>query len=495
MKALLVYPDYPSTFWGFDSALKIVSKKASEPPLGLLTVAAMMPDDWDIKLIDMKVEPLLDRHLLWADLVFIGAMSIQRTSVVEIAERCRRIGVRTVAGGPLFTSCPEDFPQVDHLVLGEAEVTFAPFLTDLAAGVPLPSYDAGQYPGIRQSPMPRYDLIDINQYATMDIQYSRGCPFDCEFCDITTLFGHKVRTKSTAQILRELENIHTMGWRGTVFFVDDNFIGNATRLKQDVLPAIIEFMKARHYPFNLSTQLSIDLADDPDLMRMLVDAGFTSVFVGIETTNVSSLAECGKTQNTDRNLLDSVTRIQMAGLEVKAGFIVGFDNDPSTIFKQMSRFILESRIVTAMVGLLNAPRGTRLYKRLLDENRLLSEVTGDNTDCSLNFVPKMTRSVLIDGYRQVLKNIYSAEPYYERIRSFLIRYKKAGSPPRMRRMQRSDIMGFFRSIYTIGLRGKDRRHYWRLLFETLFRRPRLFPMAMTYAVYGHHFRKIYESHL
>jgi len=495
MNILLVYPDYPDTFWGFDSALKIVRKKASEPPLGLLTVAALLPAHWNLRLIDMKVTPLRDDDILQADLVFIGAMSIQRISTVEVVARCRRLGVRTVAGGPLFTTCPEDFPGVDHLVLGEAEVTLPLFLRDLDDGDALPRYDAEHNPDIRRTPVPRYDLIDIDKYATMDLQYSRGCPFDCEFCDITSLFGRRVRTKSTGQVLTELRNIYDMGWRGVVFFVDDNFIGDKVRLKQDVLPAVIEFMKARSYPFPLSTQLSINLADDPDLMAMMREAGFTNVFVGIETTNKDSLAECGKKQNEDRDLLGSVARIQMAGLEVKAGFIVGFDNDPPTVFDEISRFIRESGIVTAMVGLLNAPRGTRLYGRLEKEGRLLREATGDNTDCSLNFEPRMKQAALVSGYRQVLKSIYSAEPYYARIRSFLKRFAEVGPKPHPGRLQRGDVAALFRSIYTLGLRGRDRRHYWRLFFETLLLRPQLFTLAMTYAVYGHHFRHVYKSHL
>ncbi|MCP4573894.1 MAG: B12-binding domain-containing radical SAM protein [bacterium] len=495
MKALLVYPDYPDTFWGFDSALKIVDKKASEPPLGLLTVAAMLPDDWDLQLVDMKVTQLTDEHLAWAEIVFVSAMTIQRRSAHEIIARCRRLGVRSVAGGPLFTTCPEDFPQVDHLVLGEAEVTLAPFLADLAEGCAQPLYTTSQQPKIRRSPVPRYDLIDPDQYATMDLQYSRGCPFDCEFCDITSLFGRKVRTKSTAQVLAELQNIYDLGWRSTVFFVDDNFIGNKARLRQDVLPAIIEFMKARNYPFALSTQLSIDLADDPELLALMREAGFSGVFVGIETPNNQSLQECGKNQNAGRDLLESVTRIQAAGLEVKAGFIVGFDNDTPTVFEQLRSFILDSGIVTAMVGLLNAPRGTRLHERLTREGRILQEVTGDNTDCSLNFVPKMNRSSLLDGYRHVLKSIYSVGPYYARIRSFLARFAESGSGPRLGRLHRKDVLGLFRSIWILGLRGPGRRQYWHLFLETLFLRPRLFSLAMTYAVYGHHFRQVYKEHL
>jgi len=495
MKALLVHPDYPDTFWSFKDALKLVNKSASEPPLGLLTVAAMLPETWQLKLVDMKVTALTDDDLRWADLVFIGAMTIQLASAREVIQRACRWGATVVAGGPLFTTCPDDFPDVDHFVLGEAEATLPRFLSDLAAGTLEPRYEATHPPNLKRSPIPRYDLIDINQYATMDLQYSRGCPYDCEFCEITALFGHKVRTKTTAQILGELQAIHDRGWRGTVFFVDDNFIGNKVRLRQDVLPALVEFMKARRYPFPLTTQLSVDLADDPDLMALMVEAGFAGVFVGIETPDPAGLAECGKDQNIDRNLLHSVRRIQAAGLEVKAGFIIGFDSDRPTIFEQMSRFIRESGIVTAMVGLLNAPRGTRLHERLAAEGRLRTEVTGDNTDGSLNFEPRMERTSLLAGYSRVLRNVYAVGPYYDRVRGFLGRF--AGAVPRRRvgRLQPGDIASLMRSVYALGIRGQGRRQYWRLFWETLLRRPRMFSLAMTYAVYGHHFRRVYRHHL
>lgn len=495
MKVLLIYPDYPDTFWSFRSALELVDKKASEPPLGILTVAALLPKTWELQLVDMKVTPLVDEDIADSDLVFISAMAIQQNSVREVVRRCQDLGVSVAAGGPLFTSCPDKFPEVDHLILGEAEQTLAPFIADWLAGRPQSRYDQGPPPSIRSSPVPRYDLIDIHLYATMDLQYSRGCPFDCEFCDITSLFGHKVRTKSTAQVLGELENIYRLGWRGTVFFVDDNFIGNKPRLKQDVLPAIREFMRARNFPFRLNTQLSIDLADDKGLMELMVEAGFDGVFVGIETTCEQSLDECNKHQNKGRNLKKAVKRIQQSGLEVKAGFIVGFDSDPPSVFDQIADFISDTGIVTAMVGLLNAPYGTRLYKRLKTEGRLLQEVTGDNTDCTLNFQPAMERNLLIEGYQKVLKRIYAADPYYDRVRGFIRHFVHWQTPKKLGRIQRCDVLGFFRSVYTLGMRGNHRRQYWRLLLETLFLRPRLFSLAMTYAVYGHHFRNIYRDHL
>lgn len=495
MNALLVHPTHQDTFWSFRAALNLVRKKASEPPLGLLTVAALLPGAWNLRLVDMSVHDLREDDLHWADMVFIGAMSIQRASAEAVIRRAQAAGLPVVAGGPLFTTCPEDFPGVDHLLLGEAEAAMPGFLADLDRGIPLPRYEAEHPPSLKRSPVPRYDLLDLGQYATMDLQYSRGCPYDCEFCEITALFGRRVRTKSTAQVLAELQAIVDLGWRGTVFFVDDNFIGNKARLKQDVLPALAEFMAARRFPFQLTTQLSIDLADDPELMALMVQAGFRGVFIGIETTDPAALAECGKNHNLDRSLLESVHRIQSAGLEVKAGFIVGFDSDRPGVFEQITRFIGESGIVTAMVGLLNAPRGTRLYKRLADEGRLREEVTGDNTDGSMNFEPRMDRGQLMAGYGQVLRGIYAAGPYYDRVRHFLARFAHTIPRQGTGRLGWTDLAGLVRSIHALGIRGRGRRHYWRLFWESLLLRPRTFSLAMTYAVYGHHFRRVFRQHL
>ncbi len=492
MKILLVYPQYPDTFWSFRHALKFISKKASFPPLGLLTVAAMLPPEWEKKLVDMNVTALIDEDIRWADYVFISAMVVQRDSVKEVIARCKKLSAKVVAGGPLFTTGPEEFDGVDHFVLGEAEVTLSPFLEDLDRGCAKHIYTSDERPDINKTPLPMWSLINMKQYSSMNIQYSRGCPFNCEFCDIIILNGHKPRTKDKDQVVNELEALYRHGWRGGVFIVDDNFIGNKRKLKAETLPAIIKWMEEKGYPFVFSTEASINLADDEELMRLMVKARFNQVFVGIETPNEESLAECNKLQNKDRDLVASVKKIQNYGLEVQGGFIVGFDSDPISIFRSQINFIQKSGIVTAMVGLLNAPRGTRLYQRLKKENRLLEGFSGDNTDCSINFIPKMNYETLLNGYKHILNTIYSPRQYYERVRIFLKEYK----PLKVRglpRFQLYHIEAFIKTIWFLGIIEKGRRHYWRLLISTLLKHPRSFPLSVSLSVFGFHFRKIAEK--
>lgn len=492
MKILLVYPQYPETFWSYKHALKFISKKATDPPLGLVTVAAMLPETWEKKLVDMNIGKLHDKDLKWADYVFISAMSVQRQSAVEIIDRCKKMAIKTVAGGPLFTAFAEDFPEVDHLVLNEAEATLPAFLSDLEAGTAKHIYRSEEYPIITETPVPLWELVKMKKYASMNIQYSRGCPYNCDFCDVTTLFGRKVRTKSKPQVLAELEYLYSLGWRDSISFVDDNFIGNKSRLKKDILPAIIGWMKRRKYPFSFSTEATITLADDDELLKMIAEAGFSSVFIGIETSDDLSLTECGKVQNKNRDLVKNVKDIQKHGLEVKAGFIVGFDSDTTATFRKQIEFIQKSGIVTAMVGMLNAPKNTRLYKRLVKEKRLLNETTGDNTDFTTNFTPVMGYDTLVKGYQEVLKGIYSVKPYHMRVKGFLKEYK----PLKHKTIDFHPyyVKALIKSIWHIGIRERGRFYYWKMFFWSLFRRPQLFPTAITFMIYGYHFRKIFGKH-
>jgi radical SAM superfamily enzyme YgiQ (UPF0313 family) len=488
MKILLVYPEYPDTFWSFKHALKFVSKKAAFPPLGLLTVAAMLPRNWEKKLVDMNVTRFNDTDIIWADYVFISAMTVQNKSAREIISRCKQLGTKIVAGGPLFTAEYEKFNDVDHLILGEAEVTLHPFIEDLKKGQARHLYTSDERPDISATPIPLWSLIDMKQYSSMSLQYSRGCPYDCEFCDIVILNGHKPRTKSKEQLISELDSLYEWGWRGSLFIVDDNFIGNKKKLKAEILPALIKWKENKRYPFALYTEASINLADDEELTRLMVAAGFDVVFIGIETPNAESLVECTKYQNQNRDLVASVKKLQQLGLEVQGGFIVGFDSDPETIFQTQIDFIQKSGIVTAMVGLLNAPTGTRLYQRLKEEGRLMNSFTGNNTDFSLNFIPKMNLDRLISGYMHILNTIYSPREYYQRIRTFLKVYK----PPRTNpgKVQSHQIKAFFRSMWFLGIKETGRRYYWRLFVSYLVKSPPKFARFILLSVYGYHFRKV-----
>jgi len=491
MNILLVYPKYPDTFWSFKHALKFISKKATNPPLGLITVASILPSEWQKKLIDLNVSKLKTKHILWADYVFISAMSIQLKSANEIIKRCRQLKRKIVAGGPLFTEYPENFPNVDHLVLNEAEITLPQLINDMKNGSARTLYQTSEFPEITKSPLPDYSLLNTSKYTTLSIQYTRGCPFDCEFCDITALFGRKVRTKSTNQILAELENLYNIGWRGNVFFVDDNFIGNKKILKSDLLPSMISCMRKKNDPFVFNTEASINLADDDKLMELMKQAGFSNVFVGIETPEEASLAECNKIQNRNRDLIQSVKKIQATGMEVTAGFIVGFDNDSPSVFQRQIDFIQKSGIITAMVGLLNAPKKTRLYRRLKNEGRIISEFSGDNTDYTLNFIPKMNKKELINGYQKIIQGIYSCKPYYNRVLHFLKYYE-----PKVKNKTKvsfSEFMALLKSIVVLGIYNNNRNYYWHMFFWSLFNRPKLFPLAIRYLIYGYHFRRVFKD--
>ena len=491
MNILLLYPEFPDTFWSYKHALSFVGKKATFPPLGLLTVAAMLPVQWDRRLVDMNVRSLRNQDLAWADLVFIGGMMIQKESAKRAISRCKEASLTVVAGGPLFTMEPEEFPDVDHFILNEAEITLPPFLEDWSRGVAKRLYETDAFPTLGKTPVPDWSLVPFKQYHAMGIQYSRGCPFNCDFCNITSLLGRKVRTKSTAQIIAELDSLYAHGWHGRVFFVDDNFIGNKHHLKTDLLPNLIAWRKDKK-GVSFQTEASINLADDEELMALMTEAGFDMVFVGIETPDEASLAECSKTQNAHRDLVADVKRMQRAGLQVQGGFIVGFDSDQPSVFRRQIEFIQNSGIVTAMVGLLQAPKGTRLYQRMKEQGRLLGAASGDNVEGTTNIKSLMDVQRLHEGYKEILNHIYSPRHYYARVKTLLREYR---APARGSGLTRSDLLALVRSVYRLGVFGKERLHYWKLLMWTTLRRPRLFPLAVNLAISGYHFRKVCELHV
>lgn len=460
------------------------------PPLGLITVAALLPSSWERRLIDLNTAPLSAEDLRWADFVFISAMHIQKESVEMIIRKCFEHGVKIVAGGPLFSNDLDDYPQVDHFILNEAEITIKPFLKDLTSSkIPKRVYETGAYAELADSPVPDFHLLESKSYASMSLQISRGCPFECDFCEITSMLGKKVRLKQTDQVLKELDALYRFKWRGSVSIVDDNFIGNKNEIKNHLLPAIIKWMRQHKYPFIFNTQTSINLADDPQLVDLMLDAGINSTFIGLETPSDLSNLECNKIQNTDRNLLEDVRDIQNAGMLVSGGFIIGFDSDTASIFDQQIDFIQQSGIVWAMIGLLNAPKNTKLYKRLEEENRITTEVTGNNTDFSMNFVPRMDRGELIKGYHSVLQNTYALKPYNLRIRRCLLNLGQTHR--KLIRIDRYYLFAFFKSIFTMGIVEKDRGEFWKILIWTLWHRPHLFPYAIMFTICGYHFRRLY----
>jgi radical SAM superfamily enzyme YgiQ (UPF0313 family) len=488
MNALLIYPRFPDTFWSFKHALSFLGKRAAQPPLGLMTVAALLPGSWPKRLIDTNVERLKDADLAWAEVALVSGMQVQQEHLVAVVERCRARGLRTVVGGPIASSVSATALKADHVVIGEAEDLVATLARDLEAGEARPVYEAAEKPAMKRSPLPDLSLIKMNRYSTMTVQYSRGCPFNCEFCDIIEIYGRRTRTKAVDQVLAELDQLHRAGWRGAVFLVDDNFIGNK-KCAKDLLTAMVEWGRVHGHPFTYLTEASVDLAEDLELLQLMRDAGFISVFLGIETPDECSLIANRKLQNTRRDLLESVQLIQQYGIEVMGGFILGFDTDREDVFDRMVEFIQNSAIPVAMVGLLQAMPGTQLFRRMWNEGRILHAGDGNNTDCTLNFLPRMDAARLVEGYRSVLRRIYSCDAYYERVKLFLSRCHPSSS---RQRWNYESLRAMVSSIVLQGLLGRGRLSYWKFVLTAATRYRRSFGTAMTLAVMGYDFQIMTE---
>jgi radical SAM superfamily enzyme YgiQ (UPF0313 family) len=489
MNTLLVYPAYRDTFWSFRHALTFITAKAAFPPLGLLTVAAMLPAEWIKRLVDMNVEPLSEEHADWADIVFLSAMAVQSRSFDEAVRFFRERGVRVVAGGPHVSHRHAHIRAVDHMVAGEAEEVLPRVIEDLAQNRARPLYPAERFPDLARTPVPLWDLLDLDNYTSMGVQLSRGCPFECDFCDVVTLFGRRPRYKEIPQLMTELDDLYHAGWRGNVMFVDDNFIGNRKKAK-DLLLTLVQWQADKGYPFFFVTQASINLADDAELLSLMAQADFKQVFVGIETPSQKSLSECNKKQNLNRDIVSAVKTIQSYGLEVMGGFIVGFDADPPSIFEDQVRLIEEAAIPNAMVGLLSVMEGTRLWDRMRKEGRLLGFPTGDNIMSleALNFEPKMGRETLITGYQNVLERLYESRAFYGRVLRFFKIHRPNSNAPRRRPTGR-EVAAFFRILWGLGFKDPNRLEFWRFLTAVIVRRYD-FAMAVNFAAYGYHFRVI-----
>lgn len=490
MRILLVYPKYPDTFWSFTHALEVMGKKAAMPPLGLLTIAAMIEESNELKLIDMNVDPITDEDILWADCVFISAMITQKDSTEETIHKCKNLGKKIVAGGPLFNNLHKEFPGVDHFILNEGEMTIPLFMEDLKNGTPKKIYISDERPDISTIPVPKWDLIKLDNYARMALQFSRGCPFDCEFCDIVNLNGRIPRVKGVEQFMNELNALYDKGWRSSIFIVDDNFIGNKTQVKL-LLKELIKWRKEKNYRWSFMTQISINMASDDELLALMKEAGFSTVFIGIETPCKKSLKECGKFHNQNRDMVEDIKKIYNYGMEVYGGFIIGFDSDDETIFDTQFEFIQEAGIVVAMMGLLTALPGTKLYKRLKSENRIVSESSGNNIDFTLNFVPKMEKEFLISEYKKLLLKLYSVENYYNRIFNFLKEYKHHTDD----KLSKNLFTGFLKVVYMLGIQDKNRFYFWKMFFTCIFQYPKSLPKVLTQAIYFAHFEKMYVNEI
>ena len=489
--ALLVYPRQPPTYWGSDFALDIVGVKSAFPPLGLLTIAAMFPPGYDLRVVDMNVASLEDSDLEWADMVFTSTMIVQRTSLENVIERCNRAGVPVVAGGPHPTTFHDEIDGVSHFVLDEAEEIFPEFLSDLADGTAKAVYREPMKPDVTRTPVPRFDLIDMDSYFSMGVQFSRGCPFDCEFCDIIKLYGQVPRTKSPDQVIREFDTLYELGWRGPVFLVDDNFIGNK-REAMKLLPEIAAWQRERGHPFTLSTEASVNLSRMDELMDIMVEAGFDTVFLGIETPNPKALLKTKKQQNVskrdDNYLFTAVRTIQGKGMQVQGGFILGLDGDDEGVFDAQIEFIREAGIPVAPIYLLTALRGTDMYERFRRENRLIDVPLGNNAT-TLNFKTEMDRGTLIEGYMRVTATLYdpALENYLERCLALLenLEFVPHLYKPKSRNAVFADLMGV-RSR----LSARQIPAFTKYIAKVSKDHPRLLPMAVRLAAMGYHFEKI-----
>jgi len=483
MRVLLVNPEFPDSYWSGKHSLPLARRRSFLPPLGLITVAALLPREWDCRLIDLNIEPLTDDDLLGADVVMLTGMLVQRPSLHEILARCRQLDVRTAVGGPYVTALPDEVDSADYVVIGEGEEIVPVFAADLAAGRAQHIYRETEKPDLTQGPLPRYDLLKVKAYHHMALQYSRGCPFNCEFCDIIVMYGRKPRTKSSAQVITELEAIKSTGFRGDVFFVDDNFIGNKKAVKQ-VLPDIAAWRERTRPQLEFYTEASMNIADDTELVELMTEAGFTAVFIGIETPEEDALRETRKVQNLKRNMKDQVHWLLEKGLDVYGGFILGFDNDGPDSFNKMINFVQDAAIPYAMVGMLGALPNTPLYARLEKEGRLRPEVTGDQFGLT-NVVTKIPADQMMAGYRKVLQTLYNPEQYFQRCRKNLSRWNPVRG--QRRRLHLRDLLNAARAIRVQGLTGRYRLAYWRFLRWVVKHHPTKLSRAIAQAAAGHHY--------
>lgn len=493
-KVLLIYPELPDNFWAMKHLMKITGKKSAFPPLGLLTVASILPSDWDIKLIDLNVQKLDETQISNYDFVFISAMNVQSSNAKKVIKKIKEHNAVIVAGGPLFTHEYEDFPDVDHFILNEAEITLPMFLEDLENGKLKKIYKTEKFVDIQTSPLPKWNIIDFKNYAYSIVQYSRGCPYLCDFCDVTALFGRVPRVKTNQQIIAELDEIIRHGNPEMILFADDNLIGNKNALKKDLLPELIKWRSKNKYAPGFATQVTINLADDYDLMKLMLEAGFRHIFIGIETPDEKSLFESKKKQNLKRNLTENVQYLQNNGFIITGGFIVGFDSDDETIFSRQEKFINESGIVIATINALKAPPGTELYEKMKVQNRLKENFDFDENKS--NIVLKMNQDVFNDGFHYLIKSVYSPEFVWKRAKTALLySFNTKVSIPIKRKIALNDFSTLVRIFWFIGIKEKTRKYFWKLLFFILLNKPKRIINSFLFSVLMYQFQKMYERYL
>lgn len=487
MNILLVYPKMPDTFYAMKHFIEVIGKKAAYPPLGLLTVAAMLPKEWNKKLADLNLNDLSNSDLEWADYVLLSAMNVQEESVHQIVAQCNKAGVKIIAGGSLFTHEYERFPNIEHFVLNEAEITLPLFLEDLSQGNPKAVYQTDEFADITTTPLPAFELANMDEYIYSIVQYSRGCPYMCDFCDVTALFGRKPRTKDSEQIIAELEALDRLSDVKLVLFADDNLIGNKRILKSDLLPALIEWRKKKKPGFFFATQLTINLADDEELMHLLLEAGFRHIFIGIETPDEVGLKESRKTQNLKRNQLENIRKLHQAGFIISAGFIVGFDTDTTAIFQQQIDFIQQSGIPLPIVNILKAPPGTELYEKIASQGRLSKQFAF--AEGETNIVPVMNEKKLYDGFIELINNIYTPKKSYERLIQFFTTYKHPKTTVKVpSKFGMKDLKMVLRIVYLLGIKDSERKYFWKLIFWTIANNRKFLDKAVFYGI------MIYQMH-
>jgi radical SAM superfamily enzyme YgiQ (UPF0313 family) len=491
---LLVYPEIPkNTYWSFEYALSFIDKKCSMPPLSLITVASFFPNTCHLKLVDMNIETLNEKEIMWADAVFVSAMIVQKKSLNDVIKMCNRFNKPIIAGGPYPTTSYDDIVGVDHFLLGEIEDTFLTFFDDFRKGIAKKIYPAPAPPSLSNTQVPRFDLLKLNAYASMSIQYSRGCPFHCEFCDIWIIYGNRSRVKSSENVIRELDTLYRLGWRRPVFIVDDNFIGNKRRLKKELLPALKQWQQDHDFVYRFFTETAINLADDDELLDLMRECGFNEVFIGIETPSKKALRETGKIQNLKMDLFQAVRKIQKKGLEVMGGFVIGFDSDKEDIFERQISFVQKAGIPKAMIGILAALPATKLYHRLESEGRILYDSDGNNThNMETNFITGMDRVKLKNGYRKILETLYdnNLKNYFTRCSTCLDHLGE--NKLYNRKIYPGEIATLFKSFWyqTFTPYGYQ---YWKFLIRNIIKHPCKFSEFVRMAIQGHHFRIITQE--